>query len=257
MPKLSIIIPTFKSAGTIQRCLDSIRVQIFTDYEIVVQDGGSSDRTTELIEQFRRENPGIKLELEQGRDKGVYDAMNKAMRRASGEWLFFLGSDDEFYNENVLDKVLCIPEAADCDVLYGNAQIVGIAGWAEDGAIYDGPFDLSKLLTKNICHQALFYRAAFAREIGDYNQEYVVCADWDFNMRCWAKGQFKYVDVLVAKFHGGGNSSNARPDPHFEADLTTNIIQYFGKGAERARRPSRFTPRRVLGALVRRLGSTR
>lgn len=253
MPKLSIIIPTFKSAGTIERSLHSIGVQTFTNYEIVVQDGGSSDRTTELIEEFRRENPGIKLELEQERDKGVYDAMNKAMRRASGEWLFFLGSDDELYNKNVLDNVLNSPEAADCDVLYGNAQIVGNAGWAEDGAIYGGPFDLGKLLTKNICHQAMFYRAAFAREVGDYNQEYVVCGDWDFNMRCWAKGRFNYVDVIVARFHAGGNSTNFRPDPDFEADVAANIIKYFGKKAERARRPSRFAPKRVFGALARRL----
>ena len=77
MPKLSIIIPTFNSAGTMQQCLRSIASQTFTDYEVVIQDGGSSDQTVELIHEFQRNNPGISIELEQEPDKGIYDAMNK------------------------------------------------------------------------------------------------------------------------------------------------------------------------------------
>jgi glycosyltransferase involved in cell wall biosynthesis len=270
MPKLSIIIPTYNSARTIQRCLSSIRIQTLTDFEIVVQDGGSSDRTVQLIQEFVRENRGITLGLRQEPDMGVYDAMNKAIRRANGEWLYFLGSDDELYDQNVLSKMLGSGKTADTDVLYGNVLIIGRASWAVDGAIYDGHFDLRKLLTKNICHQAIFYKAAFFRRVGEFNPKYVVCADWDFNMRCWAMGLFTYVDLVVAKFHAGGHSTKGRSDPHFGADAAENLIRYFNfspsdplmsafceQRADDVRRASRITPMTVLRVLARMLRMTR
>jgi GT2 family glycosyltransferase len=253
MPKLSIIIPTYNSAATMERCLNSIRVQTFTDYEILIQEDGSSDRTVELIKEFQRQNPEIDLKLNLEEHAGAYGEMNNGIRRATGEWLHFLGSDDELYNQDSLSKSLGSPEAAGCDVLYGNVQIIGNAGWAADGAIYDGSFNAQKLAAKNICHQAMFYRAALVAGVGFYNVNYVICADWDFNMRCWAQGaRFKYVDVIVAKFHAGGMSTQNRPDPQFEADFAGNIGRYLGKKAA-----SGITPRKVLRALARRIGISR
>jgi len=228
MPKLSIIIPTFNSAGTIQRCLHSVREQTFTDYEIVIQDGGSSDRTLEFISEFRRENPGVMIDLKQEPDNGVYDAINKAIRRARGEWLHFLGSDDELYAPDVLNKMLGIPDASDSDALYGNIQCIGRMGSVPDGTIYDGPFNLIKLLNENICHQAIFYKAVFVAEVGNYNQKYVIQADWDFNLRCWARGRFRYVDMVVVKFYSGGITSQGKRDECFRMDMAANVVQYFG-----------------------------
>jgi glycosyltransferase involved in cell wall biosynthesis len=227
MPQLSIIIPTYNSAGTIQRCLRSIRIQTFTDYEIVIQDGASSDRTVELIQEFQHENPGVKLELEQEPDKGVYDAMNKGVAKARGEWLYFLGSDDEFYDENVLGSLMTVKNTAGCDVVYGNVQVVGDAHGVKSGFLHDGQFNLRKLLNKNICHQAIFYRASFAKQIGDYNTDYVVLADWDFNLRCRARTRFRYIDIIVAKFYVGGISRSGLADERFTADYRRNVLNYF------------------------------
>jgi glycosyltransferase involved in cell wall biosynthesis len=227
MPKLSIIIPTFNAGASIERCLRSINKQTFTDYEVVIQDGGSSDNTIELIGDFRKGYAGAEIRLYQEPDKGIYDAMNKAKHRANGEWLYFLGSDDELYEPNVVSRLLGSQDAALGDVLYGNVKVIGNAGWARDGAVYDGPFDLKKLLTRNICHQALFYRAALLRTIGNYNTRYVAWADWDLNMRCWSKTAFKYVDVIIAKFYAGGVTSQDRPDENFAADMAANVMKYF------------------------------
>jgi glycosyltransferase involved in cell wall biosynthesis len=227
MPTLSIIIPTVNASASIEKCLHSIICQTFADYEVVMQDGGSVDDTIELVRRIQQANAGVQIKVHREPDSGIYDAMNKAIHRASGEWLYFLGSDDELHDRNVLSTVMGSPGLASCDVVYGNVQVIGEAGWARDGAIYDGIFDLAKLLARNICHQAILYRATFLRRIGEYNTRYVLCADWDFNMRCWAKTKFRYLDTVVANFHGGGLSSTVR-DECFMREVASNVLRYFG-----------------------------
>jgi glycosyltransferase involved in cell wall biosynthesis len=234
-----------------QQCLRSIASQTFTDYEVVIQDGGSSDQTVELIHEFQRNNPGISIELEQEPDKGIYDAMNKAMHRAKGAWLYFLGSDDELYDENVLSRILGSPDEDSSDVLYGNNQRVGSADPDINGTVTGGVLDLSTVLTKPIGHQALFYRTAFARRVGDYKQKYPIMADRDFTMRCWAKGgRFRYVDVIIAKYSYGGISSRVGTDRRFRADLLLNIIRYFWKSAGNKDLYRGVTPRKLLRAIA-------
>ena len=232
MPKLSIIIPTFNSDLTIERCLLSIGAQTLTDYEIVIQDGGSSDRTVEIVHRWQAEYGSVRVDLQQMPDKGTYDAMNKGISRASGEWLYFMGSDDEFYDAQVLEKTVGNPIAQECSVLYGNVMVVGSSGIATDGAIYDGPFDLKKLLNCNICHQAIFYKAEMIGTVGNYNTDYAICADWDLNLRCFANTQFTYIDTIVAKFNTGGLSSQHRPDLKFILDVANNVMQYFNLSAD-------------------------
>ncbi len=227
MPKLSIIIPTFNSADTIERCLSSIAVQTFTDYEVIVQDGSPNDDTAREIERFQEKHGDIALRVFRERDRGPYDAMNKASARARGQWLYFLGSDDELFNNRVLAEVFEEEYGPDCDVIYGKVEIVGDCGWARSGSIYDGQFSLAKLLNKNVCHQAVFYRAEFARRVGEYDLRYPVCADWNFNLRCWAQTKFRYVDVVVAKFHAGGVSSANREDENLRKDFVANAMRYF------------------------------
>ena len=226
MPKLSIIIPTFNSAACIERCLRSIAVQTFSDYEVIVQDGCSSDGTVDQITNFQRSDPGIGVKLAIEKDKGPYDAMNKGVRRATGEWLYFLGSDDELHHADVLRSVMECGVAAAGDVIYGNVRVAGDAGWARDNSVYDGRFDLRKLLSRNICHQAIFYRTRFHREVGEYNDDYTVCADWDFNLRCWSRAPFTHIDLIVAKFRAGGISSG-RFDESFGKDFVFNVLRYF------------------------------
>ena len=206
-PALSIIIPTFNSAPTIGRCLASIKNQSFSDFEIVVQDGSSTDNTLDIVREFQQANTRIDVRTERAKDHGAYDAMNRAVSRARGTWLYFLGSDDELNDENVLKNAMSPEHVDHNEVLYGNVRIIGDCSWAAHGSIYDGPFDLQKLLIKNISHQAIFYRSGLVGRAGSFNLDYAVCADWDFNLRCWALTKFKYIDLVVAKFYAGGIST--------------------------------------------------
>jgi glycosyltransferase involved in cell wall biosynthesis len=227
VPLLSIIVPTFNSAASIERSLESIAVQSFSDYEVIVQDGSPADDTARAIGNFLQLHPKFPLRLFRESDRGVYDAMNKATLRARGEWLYFLGSDDLIFDDRVLAVVMSPLNTATANVIYGNVEIVGDCAWARSGTIYDSRFDLPKLLNRNICHQAIFYKADFARSVGEYQGDYRVCGDWDFTMRCWARTQFKYIDVTVAKFAAGGLSSTNREDGTFDREFLDNVLRYF------------------------------
>ena len=224
----SIIIPTFDSSSTIKQCLESIFSQSFLFFEVWIIDGGSSDDTIQIVKEYSSKFPNIHWISE--KDNGIYDAMNKGIRMARGEWIYFLGSDDKLNTNEVLQKIFDF-DKKDFPVIYGNVKLIGDSSWAKNDDIYDGEFDLKKIITKNICHQAIFYKLSYVKlQIGVYNIDYKICADWDFNLRCWANKSFLYINLIVADFYGGGATSKIENSDHvFYKDYKKNLLAYFGK----------------------------
>lgn len=220
-PTFSIIIPTFNSANTIHIALDSILRQTFDNWEVLIMDGVSSDNTLDVI----RELNDNRIHIYSEPDSGIYDAMNKGIKQAKGEWVYFLGSDDSLYADDVLEKIAVIARKTKYKVLYGNVLIKGEAGWAKDGTIYAGEFTLNKLLDKNICHQALFYKKTCYKDCL-YNLKYTVCADYDLNLKLWSKYKFGYIDLCIATFNGGG-FSKVTEDKLFSIDRESNFRTYY------------------------------
>jgi len=97
-PFFSIIIPTYNSSATISVALNSIIKQSYQNFEVIIVDGLSNDNTISIISQFQDDR--IKIFSE--KDKGVYDAMNKGINYANGKWIYFMGSDDYFYDNTIL-----------------------------------------------------------------------------------------------------------------------------------------------------------
>ncbi len=225
MTSFSIIIPTYNSGQTLDAALSSIAEQSFKDLEVIIQDGNSQDDTVAVAERYATRIPALRIYVE--KDQGIYDAMNKAMTKVTGAWMFFLGSDDKFHSNAVLQHIFGEIQKSKADVVYGDVQILGDTGWAKDGERYAGPFNLQKLLNQNICHQAMFYRSDFVKQkLGDFNTDYTKSADWDFNLKAWANGNFEYLDVVVADFAAGGLSSSST-DFKLEADFVQNVLKYF------------------------------
>ncbi len=81
--------------------------------------------------------------------------------------------------------------------VYGNVLVRGSARWAADGATYDGAFDLNKLLRRNICQQAIFYRRQIFSLLGNFNPRYKTCADWDFALRVISRYPIRYIPLTV------------------------------------------------------------
>ncbi len=102
IPLVSIIIPTYNSAKTLSKCLDSLVNQTFQNFEVIILDGKSSDDTVSISLRYTDIFKNIRLISE--RDKGIYHAMNKGIEMAKGEWLYFLGSDDYILENSTLEK---------------------------------------------------------------------------------------------------------------------------------------------------------
>ena len=202
-PFLSIIIPTYNSINVLQNCLDSIFVQTFLNFEIVIIDGCSSDGTLEIIQKnSASQNSRIRWSSE--KDKGIYDAMNKGIKIAKGEWIYFLGSDDKLFNKDVLLKInQKLLDDNTLDVMYGNVYSTRFAG------IYDGKFTNDKIFKINICHQAIIFNKRIFNIIGNFNLRYKVQSDWDHNLRWFLSNKIKkkYFDIIVAEYKDGGFSS--------------------------------------------------
>jgi glycosyltransferase involved in cell wall biosynthesis len=200
-PHLTIVMPTLDSARTLRAALDSVVGQRYHDLELLIVDSVSTDKTLEIAGTYVGRDARIRIISE--RDRGIYDAMNKGVAQARGEWIFFLGSDDRLYDDSVLEKIFSRPGVEEVDLVYGNVVSPGFPG------AYDGPFDYEKLLRRNMPHQAIFYKKRLFTLVGNYNLGYRGHADWDLNIRCFADDRLRirYVDLVIACFGAEGVSS--------------------------------------------------
>jgi len=224
LPLVTVITATYNAAETIERTIESVVQQIYKNIEFIFVDGLSQDGTTEIIQAAARKDKRIKYISE--KDQGPYDAMNKGISMSSGDWIYFLGADDMLIQENTLQELFEAGYFSQEKVFYGNVIIEGDTSWAKDKQVYAGEFNLPELLKRNICHQAIFYPRKIVERAGFFNNNYIICADWDYNMRCFAFEPFFYVDKVIARFQAGGVSSSGK-DPAFSKEFPGNIIRYF------------------------------
>jgi glycosyltransferase involved in cell wall biosynthesis len=232
LPLITIITPALNASLTIGHIIGNVISQKYSNIEHIIIDGGSTDSTPMVIKEYMDRYEHIRLIEEP--DQGLYDAMNKGIKHSNGDYLIFLGCDDQFHDDDVLMNMADSGLLDGKHVVYGNAKIVGNTGWAKNGDVYDGKFSLKKLIRQNICHQAIFYPGEIFSVIGLYNLNYKINADWDLNWRSWVKTEFVYADRIVCTFSAGGHSTGST-DHAFKADYMNNIRKYF-----------RFDPKTVL-----------
>ena len=211
---MSLITPTLNPGAVLEGALDSVRAQDFSDYEHLVIDGASTDGTQALLEQ----RGDIRWVSEP--DPGVYAAMNRALDLAEGDWLYFLGADDRLTGTGVLSAVSTHLND-DVQVVYGDVTSPRFGGR------YGGEFDAERILSQNICHQALFVHRSVFERVGRFDERYPAQADWDHNMRWMLDSgiRHRWVDMVVADYADGGLSSTLG-DPQFERDRRFNYLTY-------------------------------
>lgn len=217
---ISIIIPTFNSEATVEVTLESIVNQTYKNIEVLVMDGVSEDTTCEIVREFVAKHSFITLVPE--KDNGVYDAMNKGIELCKGDYFYFMGSDDVFYDNATLAKIVNHISSED-DFLYGNVM------FKESNLIYSGASNFNKLYYDqiSICHQAIFYSKRVFELVGNYNLKYFIHADYDFNIRCFADKRIKkrFISETIAVFNEKGMSGTESNADGFHTELTEKILK--------------------------------
>jgi glycosyltransferase involved in cell wall biosynthesis len=223
---ISVIIPTYNAGKTIYKCLSTLLQQSFEDFEILIQDGGSTDNTLELVSSFNDK----RIRFLSENDKGVYDAMNKAVSRSKGKWLYFLGSDDTLFSNRIFDIISGSLRESLGEVLYGDVKLLGNGGVivGDANGIYRGITPAWELIFDNICHQAIFYKSSIFKEDGFmYELKYNVQADHILNIKLASIYSFQYVPIVIANFQHGGMSTQIM-DSYFSKDISNILLEYYG-----------------------------
>ena len=199
---VSVVIATLNSAGTLQRCLASVLGQSYQRREIVLVDGGSTDGTVEII---RGNAHGIARWVSEP-DRGLYHAWNKGVRAAKGEWITFLGADDELADPGALQAL--VEGAGGARVVYGRLRLISARG--EQAGIVGAPWREARadLLQGFMLPQpgTLHHRTLF-EEHGEFDESYRIAGDYEFLLRELIRRDAAFVDRIVVHFRLGGMSS--------------------------------------------------
>jgi len=197
--KLSIITINYNNMDGLQKTIDSVVCQTWRDFEWIIIDGGSTDGSKELIEQYQRYFAYWCSEP----DKGVYNAMNKGVGHARGEYLLFLNSGDCFHNSEVLKTVH--NDWRDVDVIYGDLNYVSHKG---DYIIsYPDSLTTHYFLCHSIGHPASFIKAQLLKGNG-YREDFKIVSDWYKFLELFRCGcTFHHINVIVSDYDTTGISS--------------------------------------------------
>lgn len=215
-PLISIVIVVFNAGSTLQIAIDSVLSQTYRNVELVIIDGGSKDNTLQVIESYRSRIDYFTSE----KDNGVYDAMNKGIAAAKGDWIFFLGADDRLYDSNILTTVFSNADLSGIDFLYGDVE------FTSNKRRYGGEKDYVTLLEKNICHQAIFHQKNLFKKLGLFSQKYPVLADFEMNIRVFRDDALrrKYIPLKITFFNNLGMSGKVL-DRYFHGDMLKLFLE--------------------------------
>lgn len=207
-PTITIIIATFNAGQHLARCLDSIAAQTWAAREIIIQDGGSTDSTAQIAAGYAN----LPCSFASEPDRGIYDAWNKALGRATGDWVLFLGADDQLVGPQALacaaKKLAALPP----EILYAYTPLPLTLN---SGEILDTKCpDIERVWTglphgMTIPHSGTFHRRILFKEQA-FDPDFRIAGDYEFIARTLRPGNYTLLDEPVATMTLGGASSSLR-----------------------------------------------
>jgi len=207
--KISIITATCNSQNFIASCLDSISSQTYKNIEHIIVDGKSTDKTLEIINK----HPFKPAKVVSEKDRGIYDALNKGIKNATGDIIGFLHSDDIFENEYVIEDLVRAFEKSDGDLVYGNILHVHQENTKKIFRTWSSLPFRKDLLKEGWMppHNGLFVRRKIFLKHGVYNINFKIAADYEWILRVFSKDSVKatYIDKLILRQRIGGKSNGS------------------------------------------------
>ncbi len=210
--KVSVITVCLNAEDLIERTLRSVVDQTYPDIEYIVVDGGSKDKTLDIVKRYSEHIDVIVSEP----DRGIYDAMNKGVRLATGEVVYFLNAGDYFHDSLVVSKVVeAFSRCKDCDILEGD-----IIWYGEKGQSYKSTQRRSVigLVQRGVLHQAVFAKKELFDKYGLFDESFQVYGDLDWFVRCLLVGGAKvgHIDIPISYYLVGGASGTNRKRRFYE-----------------------------------------
>lgn len=196
LPLVSIVTPSYNRLGFIEGCIQSVACQDYPNIEHIVIDGDSKDGTKEFLEKTKSEGT---IEFVSEPDKGMYDAINKGLRRASGEILAYLNTDDRYFPWSVSVAVDAINNGA--DIVFGDLCIVVEGSDSRRWYLQFYPqFNFRHYCYfGTIAQPTVFMRRELYEKIGDFGNGFKLIADCDYWLRCAEAGaRFQKIDEIIA-----------------------------------------------------------
>lgn len=197
--KISVVTVCFNSQKTINRTIKSVAEQNNCNFEYIIVDGASSDGTIDIINSWQNKIP---LVLISEPDKGIYDAMNKGVKLAKGDWILFLNSDDCFYSKDSLSQIE-LELKDNVDIVYGATE------FAYDGfSVIRVPRPLPSFWKKMpFNHQSSLSRRNLLLQ-HPFDLKYRLAADYEFFLYAYKNGySFREIDKIISVFYSGGVST--------------------------------------------------
>lgn len=196
-PYFSVIIPVLNGSLTLNSCLQSLAHQTFQHFEVLIIDGGSTDRSAEFLRAY----PGLNARVYAEPRTGIFAAMNAGIDHACGEWLYFMGCDDRLFAPDTLAQMRLVLRENTCHWVAGRVRLP-----VSDlicSPLVGSPY----LLRRMIHHQGLFYHRSLF-EHRRYRTDLRIVADYDLNLRLTLAGEpCGIADVIVADFGENGIST--------------------------------------------------
>lgn len=202
---VSIITVVYNDVETIERTIESVINQSYSNIEYIIVDGGSTDGTIDVIKRHSNEIDSIVSE----EDEGIYDAMNKGIKMSSGELIGMINSDDWYEYDSVENIVSTYLEEGRGPMLLHGAERVFRSDGKYD-CVYGNMTSMPTLLAMPFHHPTCFVHRDVYKDIGIYDRSFPVVADYDFAIR-FIKSNHKdvYIDRIISNFTLGGTSSNS------------------------------------------------
>lgn len=204
--KITIITVCFNAEQTLRETIQSVLGQTFQDYEYLIIDGNSSDKTLDIVKEYKSD----KIKLYSEDDRGIYNAMNKGIAKAKGEYLYFLNAGDSFFSNTILESVNRELSNNRPSLLYGNVRLLYQNKYKSRISDFGnlGMRALAKVFKGSMpCHQSMFVRndVMFTRY---FNESYKIRADYDLFVYLFRyKYNIKYIELTIANYPAYGISS--------------------------------------------------
>jgi glycosyltransferase len=246
--KITIITPTYNSEKTIRDTIISIQQQTYTNIEHIIIDGGSKDNTLQIIKSMGHTGPVISE-----RDNGIYDAMNKGIKIATGDIVGILNSDDFYAHNNVIKNVVKGFTTHDCDAVYGDLVYVS----AEDEKKVLRKWMAGSFTNKMFYrgwmppHPTFFVKRELYEKYGSFNTTLKSAADYELLLRFMHVHKITpyYLNDVLVKMRAGGKSNSSlsnRIAAHKEDHLAWKLNNVLPKWYTLAMKPARKIPQFIM-----------